>query len=350
MSKVGEPDAPECAVTQDADCLAGGSGFIATHVLRVLLSRGYNVVTTVRSATKGDKILETYADYAKNKKLAYVIVGDIAKDGAFDEAVQSDPPFSYVIHTASPFPSSFNDPVKDVLEPAINGTTGILKAIQAHAPSVKRVVITSSFAAMTQDSTPPKIYDESSWNPITWDEALTSKTYRGSKTLAEKAAWDFVDTEKPAFDLSTICPPLVFGPVEQQLSNINSLNTSNQQILNILQGKHVHDTILLPAGSSIFTDVRDLALAHVRAIEVPEAGGKRFFVTAGHYSCKRIVDIIRASHPELASVLPKNLQEDLPADIYGYDNGRVKSTLGIEFRPLKECIDDTVASLLKLGV
>ena len=91
-----------------------------------------------------------------------------------------------MIHAASPFLAEFNDPIKDLLDPAIQGTTGILKAIQNHAPGVKRVVITSSFAAIVNPDHPPKVYDESSWNPVTWDEAVAdrAKAYRGSKVRA----------------------------------------------------------------------------------------------------------------------------------------------------------------------
>lgn len=99
------------------------------------------------------------------------------------KAVKSDPPFDYVLHTASPFHFNVTDPVKDLLDPAIKGTTGILKAIRAYAPTVKRVVITSSFAAIINAKQHAKEYSEENWNPVTWEEALqdTATTYRGSK-------------------------------------------------------------------------------------------------------------------------------------------------------------------------
>lgn len=88
-----------------------------------------------------------------------------------------------MIHTASPFHFKFNDPVKEILDPAINGTTGILKAIKASAPTVKRVVITSSFAAIVNAAKHKELYDESVWNPVTWEEAINDRpsTYRASK-------------------------------------------------------------------------------------------------------------------------------------------------------------------------
>jgi nucleoside-diphosphate-sugar epimerase len=104
---------------------------------------------------------------------------------SFIKAFKSNSPFDYVIHTASPFHFDVRDPAKDLLDPAIKGTTGILKAVKAYAPTVKRVVITSSFAAIMSPTTPPEIYDETSWNPVTLEEAYDpsqpATTYRASK-------------------------------------------------------------------------------------------------------------------------------------------------------------------------
>ena len=119
--------------------LTGGSGFIAAHVLDVLLERGHSVVTTVRSSQKGEKILEAHPKIPKDR-LDFVIVEDIAQQGAFDAAVKSQPPFEVVVHTASPFHFNVTDTKKDLLDPAIIGTTGILKSVKEHAPTVKRIV------------------------------------------------------------------------------------------------------------------------------------------------------------------------------------------------------------------
>jgi hypothetical protein len=96
-------------------------------------------VTTVRSQEKADKIAEAHPDVPKSK-LGFAIVEDIAQEGAFDEAVKSDPPFEAVIHTASPFHFNITDPLKDLINPALIGTTGILKSIKKSAPTVKQVV------------------------------------------------------------------------------------------------------------------------------------------------------------------------------------------------------------------
>lgn len=137
---------------------------------------------------------------------------DIAQPDAFDKAVISDPPFEAVIHTASPFHYNVTDSKKDMLDPAVIGTTGILKAIKKSAPTVKRVVITSSFAAILDVNRAPGYeYSEKDWSPITEQEALENPMngYRASKTLAERAAWEFVEREKPNFTLTTVGSPCV---------------------------------------------------------------------------------------------------------------------------------------------
>ena len=157
-----------------------------------------------------------------------------------------------------------------------------------------------------------------------------------------------MEKEKPGFDLVTINPPLVFGPIVHYLNSLDALNTSNHRIRDFIQGK-AKDRIP-PTSVHLWADVRDVALAHVRAIEVPEAGGNRFFVVAGHYTNKRIVDAIRETHPELAPNLPPpDPRDDLPADIYDYDNKKSREVLGLQYRSLKESVGDTVKSLLEVG-
>jgi nucleoside-diphosphate-sugar epimerase len=273
------------------------------------------------------------------------------------QVIRSTPDLDFVLHTASPFHYNVEDPVKDFLEPAVTGTTSILEAIKDNAPSVKRVVVTSSFAAINHGSDKkPPFYDESNWNPITWDEAAQDKTlaYRGSKTLAEKAAWTFMDTAKPSFDLATINPSLVFGPAAPHLSSgdLDSLNTSNLRILHMLQGK-MKDK-LDPTGFYSWVDVRDVATAHVRALEVPTASGKRFLLLAGYHTNKRIADIIASLGPQFREKLPADLdkaEDDLPPpdERYQFSNKRSIEVLGIEYTSLEKSVKDTVDSLLELG-
>lgn len=334
--------------------LTGGSGFIAAHVLDVLLEHGHSVVTTVRSQEKADRIKSAKSKYGKDK-LDFAIVEDIAQEGAFDKAIVSDPPFEAVIHTASPFHFNVTDVQKELLDPAVIGTTGILKSIKKSAPSVKSVVITSSFAAIInpdKGNWPEHTYTEADWNPITHEEAVKSPVtgYRGSKTFAEKAAWEFVEKEKPNFTLSTICPPLVFGPVVHYLNSLDSLNTSNQRIRDLLQGKGKEE--IAPTGTYLWIDVRDLATLHVLAAEKREAANKRFFVTAGEFSNKEVAEIIRKNFPKYKDELPteKTPGGGLPeGGVYKSDASRSLHLLGKPFNSLERCVVDTVKSLQDVG-
>lgn len=241
------------------------------------------------------------------------------------------------------------------MDPAIIGTTGILKAVKKYGPSVKRVVITSSFASIVNGNKGNNVgykYSEKDWNPITEEEALAnpSSGYRASKTFAEKAAWEFVEKEKPNFDIVTMCPPLVLGPVVHYLNSLDALNTSNQRIRNLITGQNKSE--IPDTGVYLWVDVRDLALGHVKAIEVPEAGNKRFFITAGYFSNKEIADIIRKNFKEYESELPKEDVKggDYPeGGIYGYDNSQTTGVLGIKFKSLEESIVDLVKSLKSVG-
>ncbi|KAJ9348763.1 hypothetical protein C8Q69DRAFT_509513 [Paecilomyces variotii] len=328
--------------------LTGASGFIGAHILNDLLNHGHTVVFAVRSTSRGQQILDRHDRDAANKRVSFVVIDDFVKQGAFDHAFQANAPFDAVIHTASPYFYNPYDPENEILQPAIQGTIGILRSVTEYAPSVKRFIITSSFAAMINFDSHPATYSESIWNPMTYQDALRpSVTYPASKKLAEKAAWDFMEKEKPHFSLTTFCPPLVFGPVIHHVESLRDINTSNTRIRDIIQGEY--KDAIPPTNLYLWVDVRDLARAHIRALTATGTENERFFVTAGHYDNKQIVDIIREEYPHLSVVLPpRNLPGDLPKDIYQYDNSKSVNVLGLRYRTLRESIKDTVASLLKI--
>ncbi|KAK4166252.1 hypothetical protein QBC43DRAFT_314318 [Cladorrhinum sp. PSN259] len=338
--------------------LTGGSGFIAAHILEQLLAKNHTVVTTVRSEDKAAKIREAYPSQAASGALTVSIVPDIAKPDAFDEVVKF-PGLEVVLHTASPFHFKFSDPKKELIDPAVIGTTAILKAIARSAPTVKRVVVTSSFAAILSEASigdPQTIFTEESWNPVTIDDIYNSPAtaYRASKTLAEKAAWDFV--QDPAngakFDLVTINPPMVFGPVVHYLSSLESINTSNERIVDATKGKW-REAIPSTGQAVIWVDVRDVAAAHIKAgLEIPEAGGKRLFTVSGWFGNSEIAAAARKNFPEDADKLPTEEAKggELPpaGERFGYDNSKTTELLGIQWIGLEKCVVDTIKSLKKI--
>jgi nucleoside-diphosphate-sugar epimerase len=171
--------------------LTGANGFIASHVLSDILARGWSVRAVVRSQAKADQVVSDFPNHGS--QLDTGVVPDITAPGAFDEVVKSTPPFDTVIHTASPFLYRVISDNREFIDPAINGTVEVLKSVKAHAPSVKRVVLTSSCAAVVDFSasptaTPMKTYTEQDWNPVTLEEAIAgaqSSAYQASKKFAE---------------------------------------------------------------------------------------------------------------------------------------------------------------------
>jgi nucleoside-diphosphate-sugar epimerase len=149
-----------------------------------------------------------------------------------------------VIHTASPFQMKVENNERDLLDPAIKGTKSVLTSVQAHAPNVKRVIIISSFASivdMDKNPRPGYTYTEKDWNPVAYEEAASPSTdgeiaYLASKALAERAAWDFVEKNKPNFSLTTICPPMVYGPAFHTISSLDHMNTSSADIYRLMNG------------------------------------------------------------------------------------------------------------------
>lgn len=236
------------------------------------------------------------------------------------------------------------------------GTTGILKAIARSAPTVKRVVITSSFAAITdraKTNDPGTTYTEASWNPITFEEIHDDgvNAYRASKTFAEKAAWDFVSSSANSvkFDLVTVNPPMVYGPVVHYLASLDAINTSNKRFVELVQGEWKKQEVL-PASVGLWVDVRDVALAHVLAVEKPELAGKRLFTVAGWTNDRETLEQVRKNFPELEDRLPKeNVKggDVAPEDKrFKYDNSATAKALGFEWTSSEKTTVDTVKSLI----
>ncbi|KID88579.1 NAD(P)-binding domain protein [Metarhizium guizhouense ARSEF 977] len=331
---------------------------LTAHILDQLLSKGHTVITTVRSEQKAKPIRDAYKD--KGSQLEVVVVGDIAKDDAFDEVVKK-PGIEVVLHTASPFHFKWTDAQKELIDPAVIGTTGILKAVKRSAPTVKRVIVTSSFAAVLDEkhlSDGSHTFTEESWNPVGTQDLLHASpttAYRLSKTLAEKAAWDFVAREKPGFDLATICPPVVFGPVAHHLASPGDINTSNERAAALVTGAW-NGGIPATGPVTVWVDVRDAALAHVRAMERPEAGGRRYLTIGGRFRNRDMAEIAWAAFPELAreGKLPGRDVEGGGAppasENFRYNNDVTARVLGMEWTSLESSITDLIRSLKEHGI
>ncbi|RAL67564.1 hypothetical protein DID88_008319 [Monilinia fructigena] len=335
--------------------LTGANGFVGSWVLDHLLRKGHSVRAIVRSETKAQQVSADFPAYQSH--LDFGIVPDITTPGSFDEVVKSDPPFDIVIHTASPFLYKVITNNREFLDPAIKGTMGVLESVAKNAPGVKRVVLTSSCAAIVDFageyvSSPQRVYTEKDWNPTTWENGLhgtQNNAYQASKKFAELAAWEFVEKEKPNFDLVTLTPPMVYGPLRHNIQRTQDLNQSNSRIYNgfIDSSK---DAELPPNGLHTFTDVRDLAEAHLLAATLPEASGQRFIVCEGQISSQNISDILRKNILELEERTPEGVpgEKGLEDGSFTCSSEKIQNILGLKFRSKENTFVDLARQLLDI--
>jgi nucleoside-diphosphate-sugar epimerase len=223
--------------------VTGANGFIAAYCIAELLQGGYQVVGTVRSVEKAAVVLDAHHH---SPLLSLKIVPNVTNPTAFDDAIQG---CDGVLHLASPFGYAYKDFEAELLIPSINGTKSICLAA-TKTPTVKRIVLTSSFAAVFDAAagpSPGKIYKDDDWSPLTYEDGKTASAtpvaYRASKKLAEEAAWAFLREKKPSWDLVTLCPGMVFGPLfPGTLTSLKTLNASNQIVWGLVDAKEVPDT------------------------------------------------------------------------------------------------------------
>ncbi|KAG9099779.1 methylglyoxal reductase (NADPH-dependent) gre2 [Ceratobasidium sp. 370] len=339
-------------VTKGRVLLTGINGFIGVQITRALLQRGYKVVGTVREISKTTRLRDLFPKEIVDSSLRFDIVPDITKPGAFDSVLSDGDSFDAVIHAGSPISfGKVKDIEKELYQPAIEGTTSILQSIKNNAPSVKRVVITSSFTTVGDRSKgfrPGYVYTDKDWNPVTLEAGLGEVRlgYSASKTHAEKAAWEFMKTQQPGFGLTTLCPPFVFGPAEQ-VTRTDQLNESIGRIYAAFEGKAP-----VPLSGYVWVDVRDVALAHVLAMESSAAANQRYIIAAGNYSPQQVIDYIwdkypgRAKEKEISKGSPGKLWPE--GGVFSVDRVKSERDLGIKYRPFAETMRDTFARLEEL--
>ncbi len=332
--------------------VTGAMGFIAAHTIADLLAHGYEVVGTVRSRRKA--LQEAALARLPGAERLSLVEADLLREGAFDEHARG---CDAVFHMASPYAVNVKNPQRELVDPAVNGTLNVLKAA-AKAGSVKRVVLTSSFAAITDEPPSDHPLTERDWNT---KSSLKRNPYYFSKAEAERAAWRFMEEAKPGFDLVVINPFLVIGP-----SYTRALNESNKLLADMTKG--VYPGVLALAWG--FVDVRDVARAHVLALETPGASG-RYICSGEILSMRQTVAALQAALPgaklprlslnySFLTTLMKLASYTQPAGVgsylrshlgrkLSYDNGKIRRELGWSYRPAAGAIADAAADMVKQG-
>lgn len=339
-------------ITEKPVCVTGASGFIASHIISQLLAKGYRVRGTVRKNPGKHAFLMDLPGAPDRLELAEA---DLLRGESFVPAVEG---CEFVIHTASPYVINVRNPEKDLVEPALKGTGAVMEAAQK-AGTVKRVVLTSSIAAITDEPDSARVFTERDWNTRS---SLSRHPYHYSKTLAERAAWDFVVRRKSVFDLVTINPAMVTGP-----SIGPAINTTNAMIRDIMTGVY-------PGIMDInwgFVDVRDTAKAHIIAMENSSANG-RYLCSAGLMHMRELVELLNLSgyrnYPlpkrdltgSFGTALMTALSWTQPRDTGTYIRthigrsirfgcSKIKQELGMSFMPVMESILEAVDDMIRKG-
>ncbi|CBI16353.3 hypothetical protein AAG906_032295 [Vitis piasezkii] len=308
-------------------CVTGASGYIASWLVKLLLQRGYTVKASVRDPNDPKKT-EHLLSLDGAKERLHLFKANLLEEGSFDSIVEG---CVGVFHTASPFFHAVTDPQAELIDPAVKGTLNVLGSC-AKASSVKRVVVTSSIAAVAYNRnprTPDVVVDETWFTDPDFCKGL-QLWYVVSKTLAEDAAWKFA--KEKGIDMVTINPAMVIGPLLQP-----TLNTSAAAILNLINGGQT-----FPNASFGWVNVKDVAEAHIQAFEVPSASGRYCLVErVVHYS--ELVKILKELFPDFQ--LPEKCADDKPfVPTFQVSKEKAKS-LGIEFIPLEVSLKETVESL-----
>lgn len=334
--------------------VTGASGYIAGHCIEQLLAAGYSVRGTLRSLGRTNTVERLRALAQGEPQRLELVEADLADDSGWDAAVAG---CRYVLHVASPFPATVPDDEDEVVRPAVEGTERVLNAC-ARAQGVQRVVMTSSVAAIAygHDADPAHTFTEEDWSNVE-----RCDPYQKSKTLAERRAWELV-SELPAdrrFELAVINPGFVIGPIREA-----SVNTSCEVLRRLL----ARDMPACPELGFAVVDVRDVARAHILAMERPEAAGNRYIAAGKHYWMGDIAEIMAAEFGPLGYRVPtarapywlmwlvarfdKTVRMALPyiGRTEQVSHAKISRDLGWQPRAVAESVIDTGYSLIEHGV
>ena len=256
--------------------VTGSTGFIGLHCIHQLIEKGYSVSGTLRSKSREEEVRSSLKKANLSDANLSLYECDLMSDDGWEKAIDG---CDYVLHIASPFINGLPDHEDDLIKPALTGTQRILK-LSATNPQIKKIIITSSFAAVGDTFNGQTVFNESDWSDPNNNKI---SAYNKSKTLAEKSAWDFMESN-PSFKLTVINPVGVIGPM---LSN--DIGTSNLFVKKILDGSTPGN----PGLHIGFVDVRDVARAHVDSIKNEKSDNKRIILSKDEIWVSELSEILR---------------------------------------------------------
>jgi len=329
--------------------VTGASGFLGTHVVRTLLQAGYRVRGTVRSVQDEQKVRHLRSMFPGSQ--LELVEANLNKPTTWVEAVQG---CRFVHHVASPFPLGNPRTVDELIRPAVDGTLAILKACHS-AGGVDRVVLTSSMVAIADQSGNKVPYNEGHWA-----DPEKANFYGKSKILAERAAWQFIKDlpEGEKFELAVVNPSLIAGPTFH-----GSPSSSMEPVRRLM----MREVKMVPRFWLPVVDVRNVALAHLRCMELPEAAGHRHILFGSNMWMPDLARVLRKEFKPQGYKVPKCAMPGFLLSLVGcfdkdikdtkemaskpvkMDNGRMVNVLGIKPRKADETYIDMAYSMIEAG-
>ncbi len=263
--------------------LTGVTGFLGSHTAIQLLEKGYHVTGTLRNMNRANSIKEIISKYTSKIENLDFAEADLEDQHIWEDLCKDK---DFVMHIASPFPRELPKNDDELVKPAKAGVLNILKA--SSNLGVKRIVITSSTGAIVYGNSKGRHneFTESDWTNVANKNDTTP--YFRSKTIAEKAAWDFIEQDKSGLELVTVCPGAILGPVLEQ-----DFGTSANIVIKALDGS----SPALPNIGFDMVDVRSVADLHIRAMENPVAANQRYIGSSGYYKFSEVAAVLRNAYP-----------------------------------------------------
>ena len=262
--------------------VTGANGFVALHTIIQLIQQDYKVRATLRTLSREGEVREAISKHAQINDRLEILPADLEQDSGWEDAMKD---VEYVLHIASPFPLFEPKNEDELIVPAVQGTLRVMRA--AHKAGVKRVVQVSSYFAITAGHNGEnKTFTEADWSDLT----KNISAYPKSKTLAERAAWDFIKSAENTnkMELAVINPPLILGPILNK-----EFRTSIELVRTLMLGQ-------VPGVGRIkmgVVDVRDVAAAIILVMQTPEAAGERFLISADKSMwIKDIADLLHSKY------------------------------------------------------
>jgi len=314
-------------------CVTGAAGYLASNLIKQLIESGYKVRGTVRNINDETKVSHLKTLFPTLD----LFEGNLLQEGSFDKAFDG---CKYIFHTASPFTLTVPDAQRDLVDPALQGTLHALRSAKK-AGTVKRIVITSSIAAVVSSKPYGYVYTEADWN---FESTLTVEPYRYSKRVAEESAWNFVkQPENSSLELVVINPSFVLGPPLSKRFDSESV----VRIANILNGSHFEKG--MPPYALGCVDVRDVVKAHILAVEIEKAAGNRYLLSSNQsVPSLTYATILKKHFPKYP--IPTHYSAPFNPNTLTFDTTKAQRELGLHFIPTETTIIDMANALIALEI